>query len=209
MSQNGDPPPKAPLAGNPLLLRVARDRALAGKEPLPAPSPSEAEAIPAKLSRSSDLSAPALLPRENRLRTPLSRRQTSVDRTPHDSSTGQQSQASQSPGNREPLSPKPSPAAEQRVNKRRRRKTSSTADPEPKVQRQRIRPESRQQMFERLTNPLISLHEASVLLRVCPATVRRYSDNGVLTTYRTEGRQRRFRLKDVLNLMRQLEAQGK
>jgi excisionase family DNA binding protein len=64
-------------------------------------------------------------------------------------------------------------------------------------------------MIDRLTNPLISLHEASVLLRVCPATVRRYGDNGVLEAVRTEGRQRRFHLKDVLALMRRMEAQGK
>lgn len=73
-------------------------------------------------------------------------------------------------------------------------------------QRQRLRPETREQMLERLTNPIISLHEASVLLRVCPATVRRYTKSGLLPYSRTEGQQRRFYFKDVLALMRQLES---
>jgi excisionase family DNA binding protein len=97
------------------------------------------------------------------------------------------------------------------VYKRRRRAKAAPAGNEQLVQleRQRVRPETRAQMLERLTNPLISLHEASVLLRVCPATVRRYSDNGLLAAERTDGGQRRFHLKDVLALMRQLEAKGK
>lgn len=73
-------------------------------------------------------------------------------------------------------------------------------------QRQRVRLETREQMLERLTNPLISLHEASVLLRVCPATVRRYTKSGLLPYTRTEGQQRRFYFKDVMTLMRQLES---
>ncbi|MBV9868474.1 MAG: hypothetical protein JO316_24225 [Abitibacteriaceae bacterium] len=81
------------------------------------------------------------------------------------------------------------------------------SSPEPTSQsRQRVRPETRLQMLERLTNPLISLHEASVLLSVCPATVRRYTAAGLLTHVRTEGQQRRFYLRDVLALMRQLES---
>lgn len=61
-------------------------------------------------------------------------------------------------------------------------------------------------MLERLTNPLISLHEASVLLRVCTATVRHYSDSGALPHIRTPGGQRRFYLRDTLALLRQQEA---
>lgn len=60
-------------------------------------------------------------------------------------------------------------------------------------------------MLERLTNPLISLHEAGVLLEVCSATVRHYSDNGTLRHERTEGGQRRFYLRDVLNFRRERE----
>jgi excisionase family DNA binding protein len=76
-------------------------------------------------------------------------------------------------------------------------------------QRQRLRPENRAQMLERLTNPLISLHEASVLLGVCPATVRRYTVSGVLPHVRTTGGQRRFRLRDVLALERDRKAKRK
>lgn len=74
------------------------------------------------------------------------------------------------------------------------------------VRRQRQKPETRAQMLERLTNPLITLHEASVLLKVCSATVRHYSDNGALQHQRTAGGQRRFYLRDVLNLMRERES---
>jgi excisionase family DNA binding protein len=76
-------------------------------------------------------------------------------------------------------------------------------------QRQRLRPENRAQMLERLTNPLISLHEASVLLGVCAATVRRYTVSGVLPHVRTTGGQRRFRLRDVLALERDRKARRK
>ncbi len=64
-------------------------------------------------------------------------------------------------------------------------------------------------MLERLTNPTISLHETSVLLGVCSATVRRYTNSGLLPHARTEGGQRRFRLREVLLLMRELEAKRK
>ena len=79
----------------------------------------------------------------------------------------------------------------------------------PTRQRVRQRPETRMQMLERLTNPTISLYEASVLLDVCSATVRRYTNSGVLPHVRTEGGQRRFRLYDVLVLMREMEAAKK
>jgi len=73
--------------------------------------------------------------------------------------------------------------------------------------RQRIRPETRAEMLERLTNPQISLHEASVILRVCGATVRHYSDAGYLPHSRTSGGQRRFYLKEVLAFLREREAE--
>jgi excisionase family DNA binding protein len=76
-------------------------------------------------------------------------------------------------------------------------------------QRVRQRPETRTQMLERLTNPTISLYEASVLLDVCSATVRRYTNSGVLPHVRTDGGQRRFRLHDVLVLMRDMEGAKK
>ena len=74
-------------------------------------------------------------------------------------------------------------------------------------ERQRIRPETRTRMLERLTNPQISLHEASVILRVCSATVRHYSDAGFLPHTRTPGGQRRFFLRDVLAFLREREAE--
>lgn len=69
-----------------------------------------------------------------------------------------------------------------------------------KKTRQRQPDESRAQMLERLSNPLISLHEASVLLQVCAATVRRLANESELPHKRTEGGQRRFRLDDVMRL---------
>lgn len=74
-------------------------------------------------------------------------------------------------------------------------------------QRTRHHEETRAQMLERLTNPIISLHEAGILLRVCSATVRHYSDSGALPHVRTVGGQRRFYLRDVLALLKQQEAQ--
>jgi excisionase family DNA binding protein len=64
-------------------------------------------------------------------------------------------------------------------------------------------------MLERLTNTTISLSEASVLLDVCSATVRRYTNAGVLPHVRTEGGQRRFRLREVLTLVREMDARKK
>ena len=74
-------------------------------------------------------------------------------------------------------------------------------------ERQRIRAETRTEMLERLTNPQISLHEASVILRVCGATVRHYSDAGYLPHLRTPGGQRRFYLREVLAFLREREAE--
>ena len=58
--------------------------------------------------------------------------------------------------------------------------------------------ETRKEMLERLLNPVLSLEEAARLLGVCPASVRRYTDRGLLTHHRTEGNQRRFHLADVV-----------
>jgi excisionase family DNA binding protein len=69
----------------------------------------------------------------------------------------------------------------------------------------RLKPESREQLLERLRNPQLSLHEASILLRVSRATVRRYADSGRLTCQRTPGGQRRFFLRDIETFYRQLK----
>ena len=61
--------------------------------------------------------------------------------------------------------------------------------------------ESREDLVQRLMDPVLSLEEAAVLLDVCPTTVRRYTNRGVLQCYRTPGNQRRFRLSEVMSFM--------
>ncbi len=85
--------------------------------------------------------------------------------------------------------------------------TQSSPSESATATRQRHREETRAQMIERLTNPLISLHEAGVILGVCAATLRSYSDSGTLPHERTAGGQRRFRLKQVLLLLEDREKQ--
>jgi hypothetical protein len=79
--------------------------------------------------------------------------------------------------------------------------------------------ENRRELIERLLDPVLSLEETARLLNVCPTTIRRYTNRGLLHSYRKEPaagsakgqerqketRQRRFRLSDVLLF---LEAQG-
>jgi len=61
--------------------------------------------------------------------------------------------------------------------------------------------ESRTELVRRLLDPEISLEEASRLLGVCPATVRRYTNRGWLAHHRTPGGQRRFRLSHVIKFV--------
>jgi excisionase family DNA binding protein len=61
--------------------------------------------------------------------------------------------------------------------------------------------ESREELIERLLDPIWSINEAAVLCGVCPASIRRYTNRGVLKCFRTPGNQRRFRLSDVLDFM--------
>jgi len=61
--------------------------------------------------------------------------------------------------------------------------------------------ESREQLVQRLLDPVLSLEEAATLLDVCPTTVRRYTNRGILKCYRTPGNQRRFRLSEIMNFM--------
>ena len=60
--------------------------------------------------------------------------------------------------------------------------------------------------LHRLLDPTLSLEETARLLNVCPTTVRRYTNKGLLTHQRTSGDQRRFKLSDVLAF---LEAQSR
>jgi len=66
--------------------------------------------------------------------------------------------------------------------------------------------ETRLELIHRLLDPTLSLEDAARLLNVCPTTVRRYTNRGLLTHQRTPGDQRRFRLSDVLAF---LEAQSR
>lgn len=61
--------------------------------------------------------------------------------------------------------------------------------------------ETREELIQRLLDPTVSLEEAARILNVCPTTVRRYTNRGVLKHFRTAGNQRRFRLSDVLVFM--------
>jgi excisionase family DNA binding protein len=66
--------------------------------------------------------------------------------------------------------------------------------------------ETREELLERLIDPQISLEDAARILNVCPTTVRRYTNRGLLKHIRTPGNQRRFKLSEVLSL---LESQGR
>ena len=99
-----------------------------------------------------------------------------------------------------------SPAPTRQVVVERKPKTKRDDDnvgaPKKRV---RLKPETPEQLIERLRNPQLSLHEASILLRVSRATVRRYADAGRLNCQRTPGGQRRFFLRDIENFYRQLK----
>lgn len=70
----------------------------------------------------------------------------------------------------------------------------------------RVRKESREEFLQRLLDPVLTLQEVARLLNVCPMTVRRYTNKGILPSFRTAGNQRRFRLSDVLRFMEEREA---
>ena len=61
--------------------------------------------------------------------------------------------------------------------------------------------ESRIELLQRLLDPTLSLEETARLLNVCPTTVRRYTNRGMLRHLRTGGDQRRFKLSDVLSFL--------
>jgi len=82
--------------------------------------------------------------------------------------------------------PLPTPARPSAAGGRRRRSSFS---------------ESRESLINRLVDPELRLREVAVLLSVCPATIRRYANRGVLPYHRTGGNQRRFRLSDVVDFI--------
>lgn len=76
---------------------------------------------------------------------------------------------------------------------------------EPEASRPRRAGETREELVQRLLDPTLTLREAALLLDVCPATVRRYTNRGLLKCFRTPGNQRRFRLTDLLDFMERRE----
>jgi len=80
--------------------------------------------------------------------------------------------------------------------------------------------EKRHELIERILDPILSLEDTARLLNVCPTTVRRYTNKGILTHYRKEPerstrstarpdketRQRRFRLSDILAFLETQQA---
>lgn len=61
--------------------------------------------------------------------------------------------------------------------------------------------ETREALLDRLLDPELTLAETAKILEVCPATVRRYADRGLLPHHRTPGNQRRFKLREVLEFL--------
>lgn len=70
----------------------------------------------------------------------------------------------------------------------------------------RVKKETREEFLQRLLDPVLTLQEVARLLNVCPMTVRRYTNKGILPCFRTAGNQRRFRLSDVLRFIEMREA---
>ncbi|BCW98957.1 MAG: hypothetical protein KatS3mg024_1784 [Armatimonadota bacterium] len=69
--------------------------------------------------------------------------------------------------------------------------------------------ESRQELLARLLDPPLSLEEAARILNVCPTTVRRYTNRGLLPHFRTAGNQRRFRFSDIVAFMESQQNAGR
>ena len=68
--------------------------------------------------------------------------------------------------------------------------------------------ETREELLARLLDPVLTLDEAAQVLNVCPTTVRRYTNRGLLEHHRTVGNQRRFRLSHVLALLARMNDVG-
>jgi excisionase family DNA binding protein len=66
--------------------------------------------------------------------------------------------------------------------------------------------ETREELLIRLLDPTLTLEETARMLEVCPTTVRRYTNKGILPHERSQGNQRRFKLSSVLAF---LELQGR
>jgi excisionase family DNA binding protein len=93
--------------------------------------------------------------------------------------------------------------AERVLQARQARQQALPLDVEQPAPRRRPRTtaETREDLIQRLLDPQLTLQETARLLNVCPTTVRRYTNRGILRHMRTPGNQRRFRLSDVLEFM--------
>jgi hypothetical protein len=78
-------------------------------------------------------------------------------------------------------------------------------DDEEEAGKLRKSTETRQELVQRLLDPTLTLREASLLIDVCPTTVRRYTNRGLLNCFRTPGNQRRFHLSDILEFLERRE----
>lgn len=61
--------------------------------------------------------------------------------------------------------------------------------------------ETREEFIKRIIDPELSLSDASRLLGVCPATIRRYTNRDWLSCHRSKGGQRRFRLSNIIEFV--------
>lgn len=69
--------------------------------------------------------------------------------------------------------------------------------------------ETREELLSRLLDPTLTLEETARILEVCPTTVRRYTNKGILPHERSQGNQRRFKLSSVIAFREaQLRADG-
>ncbi len=113
-----------------------------------------------------------------------------------------------------PATPKPAPeprvdtkTVAKAVNLRKRLpvdlKTESIGEREIAGSSYKTFKESREELIQRLVDPILSLEEVARILNVCPTTVRRYTNSGAIAHHRTAGNQRRFRLSDVLAFLEQ------
>ena len=60
-----------------------------------------------------------------------------------------------------------------------------------------------------MTNPrLMSVGEAAAYLGVSPASLRKWSNSGLVPTYRTPGGQRRYSVEDLDTFMRSMRERG-
>jgi len=69
------------------------------------------------------------------------------------------------------------------------------------IRSRRRRAETREELLSRLLDPTLTLEETALMLNVCPTTVRRYTNRGILPHERSKGNQRRFKLSCVLAFM--------